>query len=48
VELARKLIYRGHVDGDPLQFYMQHFAGTKGKPQAQTAAHVETLSIEDS
>src|SRR5580765_3089964 len=26
---------------------MQHFAGTKGKPQAQTAAHVETLSIED-
>src|SRR5260221_8154542 len=47
VELARKLIYRDTSNGDPLQVYMQHFAGTKGKPQAQTAAHVETLSIED-
>src|SRR5438552_17806465 len=26
---------------------MQQFAGTKGKAQAQTAAHVETLSVED-
>jgi 5-methyltetrahydrofolate--homocysteine methyltransferase len=26
---------------------MQHFAGVKGKAQAQTTAHVETLSIED-
>jgi hypothetical protein len=26
---------------------MQHFAGMKGKAQAQTTAHVETLSIED-
>jgi 5-methyltetrahydrofolate--homocysteine methyltransferase len=47
VELARKVIYQDQSNGDPLQFYMQHFAGTKGKPQAQTAAHVETLSIED-
>jgi 5-methyltetrahydrofolate--homocysteine methyltransferase len=47
VELARKLIYQDRSAGDPLQVYMQHFAGTKGKPQAQTAAHVETLSIED-
>src|SRR3989454_7684007 len=47
VELARKLIFRDTSNGDPLQVYMQHFAGTKGKPQAQTAAHVETLSIED-
>src|SRR5882672_10007852 len=47
VELARKLIFRDASNGDPLQVYMQHFAGTKGKPQAQTAAHVETLSIED-
>ena len=47
VELARKLIYRDASNGDPLQVYMQHFAGTKGKPQAQTAAHVETLSVED-
>jgi len=47
VELARKLIFRDESAGDPLQVYMQHFAGTKGKAQAQTAAHVETLSIED-
>ena len=47
VELARKLIYRDASAGDPLQIYMQHFAGTKGKQQARTVAHVETLSIED-
>jgi len=47
VELARKLIYQDRSNGDPLQVYMQHFAGMKGKPQAQTTAHVETLSIED-
>ena len=47
VELARRLIYRDTSNGDPLQAYMQHFAGMKGKPQAQTTAHVETLSIED-
>src|SRR5437762_10420529 len=47
VELARKLIYRDDSAGDPLQIYMQHFAGTKGKSQASTVAHVETLSVED-
>src|SRR5690349_14803089 len=47
VELARKLIYRDTSAGDPLQVYMQHFAGTKGKQHATTVAHVETLSIED-
>jgi len=47
VELARKLIFRDETDGDPLQKYMQHFAGTKGKVQGQTSAHVETLSVED-
>jgi len=47
VELARRLIYRDESNGDPLQIYMRHFAGVKGKPQAQTAAHVETLSVED-
>jgi len=47
VELARKLIYRDASNGDPLQVYMQHFAGMKGKPQAQATAHVETLSVED-
>jgi 5-methyltetrahydrofolate--homocysteine methyltransferase len=47
VELARKLIHRDASGGDPLQTYMNHFAGMKGKPQASTTAHVETLSIED-
>jgi len=47
VELARKLIYQDRSNGDPLQVYMQHFTGMKGKAQAQTTAHVETLSIED-
>ncbi|HVM91527.1 MAG TPA: methionine synthase [Terriglobales bacterium] len=47
VDLARKLIYQDRSNGDPLQVYMQHFAGKKGKPQAQTTAQVATLSIED-
>src|SRR5215470_16764320 len=47
VDLARKLIFRDTSSGDPLQVYMQHFAGTKGKTQAATVAHVETLSLED-
>jgi len=46
VDLARKLIYREGV-GDPLQTYMAHFAGMKGKPAASTTAHVDTLSVED-
>ena len=47
VELARKLIFQDRSDGDPLQKYMQHFAGTKGKVQGSTTAHVETLSVDD-
>src|ERR1700736_3303449 len=48
VELARKLIHRdANSDGDPLQKYMNHFAGMKGKPAASTTTHVETLSVED-
>jgi len=47
VDLARKLIFRDTANGDPLQVYMNHFAGLKGKPQASTTAHVETLSTED-
>src|ERR1700674_390227 len=47
VELARKLIYHDNSAGEPLQVYMQHFAGTKGKSEATTTAHVETLSVED-
>src|ERR1700758_3813190 len=47
VELAHKLIYRDAADGDPLQKYMNHFAGMKGKAQAATTAHVDTLSVED-
>jgi 5-methyltetrahydrofolate--homocysteine methyltransferase len=47
VGLARKLIYRDWSAGDPLQKYMNHFAGMKGKPAASTTAHVDALSIED-
>src|SRR6202171_1556383 len=47
VELARKLIFQDRSDGDPLQKYMQHFAGTKGIVQGSTTAHVETLSVDD-
>ncbi len=48
VELARKLIHRdANSDGDPLQNYMAHFAGMKGKPAASTTAHVDSLSVED-
>ncbi len=47
VDLARKLIFRDMSEGDPLQRYMQHFAGLKGQPQASTTAHVDTLSVED-
>jgi 5-methyltetrahydrofolate--homocysteine methyltransferase len=47
VELARKLIFRDASNGDPLQKYMAHFAGMKGKTAATTTAHVDTLSVED-
>ncbi len=47
VDLARRLIYRDESAGDPLQVYMAHFAGMKGKPAASTTAHVDTLSVED-
>src|SRR5579872_3939534 len=47
VDLARKLIFRDASAGDPLQIYMAHFAGMKGKPAASTTAHVDTLSVED-
>src|SRR5438270_2246827 len=47
VELARKLIFHDTSAGDPLQIYMAHFAGTKGKATAESAIHVETLSVED-
>src|SRR6201981_15522 len=46
-ELAHKLIYRDESAGDPLQVYMAHFTGMKGKPATSTTAHVDTLSVED-
>jgi 5-methyltetrahydrofolate--homocysteine methyltransferase len=46
VDLARKLIFHDQSNGDPLQVYMSHFAGTKGKEET-TTAHVDTLSVED-
>ena len=33
VDLARKLIYRDRSNGDPLQVYMKHFEGSKGKEE---------------
>jgi 5-methyltetrahydrofolate--homocysteine methyltransferase len=47
VELARHLIYRDASQGDPLQIYMRHFAGTKGQKDAVSRTHIETLSVED-
>src|SRR5258706_5157228 len=47
VDMAPKLMFRAESDGDPLQKYMNHFAGLKGKPAASTTAHVDTLSVED-
>jgi 5-methyltetrahydrofolate--homocysteine methyltransferase len=47
VDLARKLIFRDNSAGDPLQVYMAHFSGMKGKPAASTTAHLDTLSVED-
>jgi 5-methyltetrahydrofolate--homocysteine methyltransferase len=46
VDLARKLIFFDQSNGDPLQVYMAHFAGTKGKEETSTA-RVDRLSIED-
>src|SRR5271165_3720696 len=46
VDLARKLIFQDRSNGNPLQAYMPHFAGTKGKEET-TTAHVDTLSVED-
>ncbi len=47
VDLARRLIFQDRSAGDPLQVYMAHFAGKKGKPAASTTAHLDTLSVED-
>ncbi len=47
VELARKLIHCDRSAGDPLQVYMQHFAGSKGMKDTAARAHVESLEIED-
>ena len=46
VELARKLVYHDTAAGDPLQLYMQHFAGMDKTAEAPKP-EVDTLSIED-
>ncbi|HWR13630.1 MAG TPA: methionine synthase [Terriglobales bacterium] len=46
VELAKKLIYHDTSNGDPLQNYMQHFAGQEKKTD-EVATDVESLSVED-
>jgi 5-methyltetrahydrofolate--homocysteine methyltransferase len=46
VELAKKLIYRDWSNGDPLQAYMQHFAGQEKKTD-EAATNVDALPVED-
>lgn len=47
VDLARKLIFCDTTDGDPLQVYMAHFAGSSG-PTAQTDdTAIATLTVEE-
>jgi len=46
VELARRLIHYDTAAGDPLQNYMNHFAGMEKKSDAP-AVEVEKLSVED-
>jgi 5-methyltetrahydrofolate--homocysteine methyltransferase len=46
VELARRLIHCDTSAGDPLQNYMNHFAGMEKKTEAP-AVEVEKLSLED-
>jgi 5-methyltetrahydrofolate--homocysteine methyltransferase len=46
VELARRLIHYDTSAGDPLQNYMNHFAGMEKKTEAP-AVEVEKLSVED-
>jgi 5-methyltetrahydrofolate--homocysteine methyltransferase len=45
VDLARKLIFRDEADGDPLQNYMNFFAGAKAKSTEDVS--IDTLSVED-
>lgn len=47
VELARKLIYNRREAGDPLQVYMAHFEGMKGKKDAESTVETASLSVED-
>ncbi|HET9698654.1 MAG TPA: homocysteine S-methyltransferase family protein, partial [Terriglobales bacterium] len=46
VSLAKKLIYADRSDGDPLQVYMQHFAGQEKKTD-EVATDIEALSVEE-
>jgi 5-methyltetrahydrofolate--homocysteine methyltransferase len=45
VDLARKLIFFDQTDGDPLQNYMNFFAGAKAKSTEDIS--LDTLSVED-
>jgi len=46
VELARKLIFYDASDGDPLQKYMAHFAGTQAKNET-VEEDISQLTVED-
>jgi 5-methyltetrahydrofolate--homocysteine methyltransferase len=46
VELARRLVFYDTVEGDPLQAYMAHFAGTKGKVE-DDSEELASLPVEE-
>ncbi|MGC9291191.1 MAG: methionine synthase [Acidobacteriaceae bacterium] len=48
VDLARKLIFHDRSNGDPLQIYMAHFAGTKkGPASAEDETATASLPVEE-
>ena len=47
-DLARKLIYHDKSGGNPLQVYMEHFTGRRGKRRPGPAAHVESFQLKTS
>jgi len=47
VDLARKLVFQDRTDGDPLQIYMNHFAGMAKKSVDEDVVEVESLTVEE-
>jgi len=47
VDLARKLIFQDRSEGDPLQIYMNHFAGMQKGAVPEEEVHLEDLTSEE-